>query len=94
LYGLLPQDYELELKKKYKKVEDNLTLIQSAGLTAEQQIMVQKFIEGSFKESVQLSGEQRQLDYLSIILNQSSLGNNSTTNINNSSTHYSYMSSA
>jgi hypothetical protein len=38
-------------------------------LNQEQRIMLQKFIEMSFKDSLQMSGDQRQLDHLSIITN-------------------------
>lgn len=74
-FGILPDAYEKELNQRYKNFEENIELIQETDLNDEQQSMLQKYIEGSFKESLQLSGEQRQLEYLSIIhsntLNQS-----------------------
>jgi len=63
-----------------------LNLIQTTSLNQEQRIMLQKFIEMSFKESLQLSGEQRQLDHLSIITNNFLNQNqNSQMGITNSS---------
>ena len=50
-------------------IDDNLNLIQTTSLNQEQRIMLQKFIEMNFKESMQISGEQRQLDHLTIINN-------------------------
>lgn len=72
-FGILPEVYDVELNKRYKAFEDNISLVQSIDLNNEQRIMLQKFVEGSFKENLQLSGEQRQLDYLSIIHTNSSL---------------------
>ena len=73
-FGSLPIQYEQELNKRSRIIEDNLMLIQTTSLNQEQRIMLQKFIEMSFKDSIQISGEQRQLDHLTIInnnLNQS-----------------------
>lgn len=66
-FGSLPNQYEQEINKKFKITEDNLTLIQSANLNKEQCMMLQKFIDNNFKESLQISGEQRQLEHLSIM---------------------------
>lgn len=66
-FGTLPNQYEQEINKKFKITEDNLTLIQSANLNKEQCMMLQKFIDNNFKESLQISGEQRQLEHLSIM---------------------------
>jgi acetyl-CoA carboxylase alpha subunit len=65
----LPSQYEEELINRSRLIEDNLNIIQSTSLNQEQRIMLQKFIEMSFKESLQMSGDQRQLDHLSIITN-------------------------
>jgi len=65
----LPSQYEEELVNRSRLIEDNLNLIQSTSLNQEQRIMLQKFIEMSFKDSLQMSGDQRQLDHLSIITN-------------------------
>ncbi len=87
------------MKKKLKKIEENMNLIQTSGLNQDQQIMMQRFLESTFKDTIQLNGEQRQLDYLSIILNNtlsnSNVNTNNTSNLNNSA-HYSssYISSA
>ncbi len=65
----MPSQYEEELVNRSRLIEDNLNLIQSTSLNQEQRIMLQKFIEMSFKDSLQMSGDQRQLDHLSIITN-------------------------
>lgn len=78
VFGNLPSEYEQELNKRYMNVEENLNLIQSATLNPEQKIMLQKFLETSFKESLQISGEQRQLDHLAIIYNNTNLQTNQT----------------
>lgn len=65
----MPAQYELELSERYQILEQNLELIQTASLNQEQRMMLQKFIETSFKESSQLSGDQKQLDNLAIIMN-------------------------
>ena len=44
-------------------------LIQTSGLSQEQKLMFQKFVEASFKETLQMTGEQRQLDHLAMIFN-------------------------
>lgn len=72
-FGILPEEYEQELNIRYKNFEENIDLIQSTDLNNEQQNMLQKFIETSFKEHLQMSGEQRQLEYLSIIHSNNSL---------------------
>ncbi len=85
-FGILPSQYEEELASRSRVIEDNLNLIQTTSLNQEQRIMLQKFIEMSFKESLQLSGEQRQLDHLSIITNNFLNQNqNSQMGITNSS---------
>ena len=85
-FGILPSQYEEELVSRSRVIEDNLNLIQTTSLNQEQRIMLQKFIEMSFKESLQLSGEQRQLDHLSIITNNFFNQNqNSQMGITNSS---------
>jgi hypothetical protein len=78
-----------------------MNLIQTSGLNQDQQIMMQRFLETTFKDTIQLNGDQRQLDYLSIILNNTlsinsnGNSNNNTSNLNNSAAHYSsYISSA
>jgi acetyl-CoA carboxylase alpha subunit len=81
VFGILPAEYEQELNKKYKNIEENLKLIQSTNLNQEQRIMLQKFIETSFKESLQITGEQRQLDHLALIQNNNS--NNFSNSANN-----------
>lgn len=63
----MPSQYEQEMSKKLKIAEDNLGLIQSANLNQEQRMMLQKFIDNNFKESLQMTGEQRQLEHLSIM---------------------------
>jgi hypothetical protein len=75
---MLPTEYEQELNKRYSNIEENLNLIQSASLTPEQRIMFQKFMETSFKENLQISGEQRQLDHLAIIYNNNNAANQNT----------------
>lgn len=77
IFGLLPALYEQELSKKYQSIEENLELIQSSGLNQEQRMMLQKFIETSFKESLQISGDQKQIDHLSLITNSLANPNNS-----------------
>ncbi len=67
MFGVLPSQYEQEINKKFKITEENLNLIQSANLNQDQRIMLQKFIDNNFKEALQLSGEQRQLEHLSIM---------------------------
>ncbi len=69
----MPDAYEQELNKRYKNFEDNICLIQSAELNNDQRMMLQKCIENSFKESLQITGEQRQLEYLSIMSSNSNL---------------------
>ncbi len=69
----MPEAYEQELNRRYKNFEENIDLVQSTDLNPEQQQMLQKFVETSFKDSLQVSGEQRQLEYLSIIHSNSSL---------------------
>jgi hypothetical protein len=69
VFGKLPSQYEQELKRKYRNIDENLSLIQASGLSQEQKIMLQKFIETSFKDNLQMSGEQRQLDHLAMIFN-------------------------
>lgn len=59
--------YEQELTERYQILEINLELIQNANLNQEQKMMLQRFIETSFKESLQISGEQKQLDHLATI---------------------------
>ncbi len=71
-FGILPEAYEQELNKRYKHFEENINFIQAAELNSEQRMMLQKFIENNFKESLQQSGEQRQLEYLSIMSSTSS----------------------
>lgn len=80
VFGLLPVEYEQELNKRYLNIEENLNLIQTASLNAEQKIMLQKFLETSFKENLQLSGEQRQLDHLAIIYNNTNLTGSQSQN--------------
>lgn len=72
-FGILPDNYENELTRRYKNFEENIELVQGTDLNNEQRNMLQKYIEASFKESLQVSGEQRQLEYLSIIHSNSSL---------------------
>ena len=76
-----------------------MNLIQTSGLNQDQQMQMQRFLESTFKDTIQLNGDQRQLDYLSIILNNTlSMNNGNATNtsqLNNSAAHYSsYISSA
>jgi hypothetical protein len=60
-------------------LEENIALVQSTSLTQEQRILLQKFIEQSFKESLQLSGDQRELDHLALITsNQTNPQSNQT----------------
>jgi hypothetical protein len=68
------------MNKKYKTTEDNLSLIQSANLNQEQRMMLQKFIDNNFKETLQITGEQRQLEHLSIM--SSTLVNPNVSQIN------------
>lgn len=65
----MPPEYERELTERYQILEINLELIQNANLNHEQKMMLQRFIETSFKESLQISGEQKQLDHLATITN-------------------------
>jgi hypothetical protein len=68
-------------------MEENFNVIQSAGLNQEQKLMLQKFIDTAFKENIQMSGEQRQLDHLAMIYNNLAAQNNSqNVNMNYSST--------
>lgn len=69
VFGVLPAQYEQELSKRYQTIEENLEIIQTSGLNQEQRLMLQKFIEQSFKESLQQSGDQKQLDQLALITN-------------------------
>ena len=55
------------MNKKFKTTEDNLSLIQSANLNQEQRMMLQKFMDNNFKETLAITGEQRQLEHLSIM---------------------------
>ena len=74
----MPSAYEQELKRKYRSVDENLSLIENSGLNQEQKLMLQKFIDQAFKDSLQASGEQRQLDHVAMILNNVAAQNNSS----------------
>jgi hypothetical protein len=75
IFGSLPAPYEQELKRKYRSIEENLSLIQASGLSQEQKLMLQKFIETSFRDHLQMTGEQRQLDHLAMIFNNMNVQN-------------------
>lgn len=48
-------------------MEDNLRLINNANLTQEQRVVFQKFLDVSFKEWLQASGNFKQLEQLTIL---------------------------
>lgn len=86
--------YEQELVKRYKMLEENLDLVQSTSMTQEQRILLQKFIEQSFKESLQLSGDQRELDHLALITSNQNNPQSSQTPTSQNFQQQGFISSA
>jgi hypothetical protein len=72
----LPEEYKEELRKRLKTAEENIQLIHSDNLNDEQKNLLQKFLDFNFRESLNLTNEQRQLDHLTML---SQYGTTATT---------------